>query len=615
MPETSDISYINSTDYKTLEHRLKELKEVIDDLSVKVADARDLRYEDIDIEGERAAGRLLPDELYVPLHISDTNIRREQPGYVQYVVQSPRAVILTDNDDDTVNLSILEKDLTKKLRFDGWQLSMFANIDGFQANGYSIMEVVHDLDNPGHVGHEAVQYGDFAFATDTRDIQSVEMTSRAYYFSKTKLIALCGDGTDLENDWNRTQVDKVIAKDPDTGPKDAAYSSKEKSLYKVYKNMFKVGGVVQVAWSCSDTCDDWLRKPRPLFIGRKVLQQAQQPNMLQRMGQFAGLVPPTPPQWVDAYETNYPYILYPYLISENDTICQLKGRIFLDQDLQEAVSSLLSSTVTKARRSAGMYFSKDVSDPNDDILLQKNIFVRSGCLINSKVQAFTLDGPDPSLFNSIQMLMTANQNETSQVNFAVNNRKDSRKTAKEVDTAEKEQQRLSTVQVVLFAIALTQQYRLMVDVIRSRVLAGLIKVPQAVAPLYQRNWQVKPSGDVDVIEKQETIQKMMNSWSVVQNTPAAQIFLMDLFDLMFPDRASKYNNAIMQAMQQQQSAQAQQQQMFIQMAQQMGAGLVELSKHKDYFSEVGQLHAYPVVQQAAAQIEAIQKQVEQTRPK
>jgi hypothetical protein len=158
-------------------------------------------------------------------------------------------------------------------------------------------------------------------------------------------------------------------------------------------------------------------------------QQQVSPIATPQQPQAAPMIPQ------DDYETEYPYILYPYLISENDTISQLKGRIFLDQDLQEAVTSLLSSTVTKARRSAGLYFSKDVSDPNDDLLMQKNIFFRSGCLINSKVTEFELKAPDPAMFSAIQMLVTANQNETSQVNFAVNNRKDSRKTAKEIEVS------------------------------------------------------------------------------------------------------------------------------------------------------------------------------------
>lgn len=614
MADRNSTEYINSVNYSELEDKLKGLKEVIDDLTNKNESSRKLRYAEIDIEAEREAGRLQPDELYIPLHIIDTNIRREQSPYVQYVVQSPRAVICKDPSKPSDDLQVLEADLTEKLRYEGWQTAMFANIDGFQANGYSIMEVVQDQNAPGEVSYEAVQYNDFAFTTDTRDMQAVEMVMRSYYFTKTRLLELCGDVNNPQSsDFIREQVQKLIDQEPNSSDSVENADIKDRSLYKIFKVMFRIKGIVNVAWCCPEKCDGWLRVPRPLYIGRRKLVQ---PTTLQKLGGMASQLmtgQPQLPQHQEEYEKNFPYIVFPYLISENDTIQQLKGRIFLDQDLQEATSSMLSSAVTQARRAAGMYFSKDVTDPNDDLLMQKNVFFQSGCIINSKVQAFNLNAPDPGIFSAINMLMAVNQNETSQVNFAVNNRKDSRKTAKEISTAEQQQGQLSTVQVVLFSIALTQMYRLMVDVIKSRVAAGLIQVDEVVAPLYARKFTIKPSGDVDVILRQQRIQQMTQAWPVIQNTPLAQAFLSDLIGLMFPEQAAKYQMILQQAAMQQQSAQAQQQQQFMGMVQQLGNGIIQLSKHKDYFSDVGKLHALPVVEQAAQQIEQVMKQQQPQR--
>lgn len=621
MPDSLSTNYINSSDYETLKPKLTELQSVLDDLVSRIDASRKLRYAEVDIEAERESGRLLPDELYVPQHIIDTNIRREQSPYVQYITQSPRAVICQDNDDPTIDLQPLDTDLTKKLRYDGWQLPQFSNIDGFQANGYGVMEIIMDQSKPGGVGHEYVQYCDFAFKSDTRDIQAVEMTQRTYYFTRTRLVELCGDGSKPEH-WNRTEVDKVIGTQPVSNQIESS-DAKDTSLYKVYKTMFRVNGIVNVAWCYPQKCSNWLRGARPLYLGRrKVVQPTPAANgfggMLNRMNPFnrpqaipAQTTQSQVTQSEEVYETQLPYIIFPYLISENDTLAHLKGRVFLDQDLQEAVSSLVSSTVTQARRASGLYFSKETSDPNDDILETKNIFIRSGCLINSKVTQFQLDAPDPSMFSAIQMLVSNNQNETSQVNFAVNNRKDSRKTAKEVSTAENQQQQLSTVQVVLYAIALTQMYRLMVDIIKSRVLVGLIKVNPAVLPLYQRNFSVKPSGDTDVIEKQQLIQKMMTSWPVVEKTAAATPFLADLLELLFPDRAAKYVKAIQDALAQQQSQQAQQQQMMMNFAMQMARGIQTLAKHKNFFSEEGKIHALPQVEMAADQIDNMEQQMKQ----
>lgn len=628
MPASDNLEYINSTNYGVLETKLKELRDALEDLTNKSIASRKLRYADVDIEAEREEGRLQPDELYIPQHIIDTNIRREQSPYVQYVTQSPRAVICQDVMDKSVDLSLLENDLTTKIRYEGWQMELFAEIDGFQANGYGFMELVQDLNNPGELRYEAVQFEDFAFVADTRDIQASEMTGRAYYFTKTRLMALTGDPTiPKDSDFNLEQVEKVVKSDSNTANTSTEeYNAKDRSLYKIHKIMFRIKGVVNVAWACVDVCDDWLRKPRPLCIGRRkitppqpsqgavpgvmrppVAQGASPQANLNGLGQPGQPSQPQQPLSTEDYETEYPYYLFPYLISENSTISNLKGRVFLDQDVQEAVTSLISSTVTKARRSAGSYFSKDVSDPNDDLLMQKNIFFRSGCLINSKVTQFTLEAPDPAMFSAIQMLVSGNQNETSQVNFAVQNRKDSRKTAKEIEVASNQAQVLSTVQVVLFSLALCRLYTTMTDIIRTRVQAGLIQVDPKVRPLYDRKITVKPSGDTDVIEKQQLIQTMMSVWSVVQGTGAANVFLADLLEKMFPDNAAKYLQAIQQAQQAQQQQQNSQLTQIMGMVKQMAQGIKKLAEHPEMFSDSGRVHAFPIIEATSEHIQQMEK--------
>jgi hypothetical protein len=613
MPTAGDnLDYINNTDYKILEQKFKDLKQSIEDLTNKQRASRKLRYADVDIEAEREEGRLQPDELYIPQHIIDTNIRREQSAYVQYVTQSPRAVIAEDTIDPTIDSSLFERDISKKLRYDGWQLDMFATIDSFQANGYAIMEMVQNQDKGGEIAFEQVEFADFGFVSDTRDIQAVEFTARAYYFTRTRLVALCGD-KDLNNpkNWNWEQVEKVVRSDSNSANVDnEEYNAQERSLYKIYKVMTRLNGVINVAWIQPDVCDNYLTPFKPLYIGTRKLTIPQKQGVQQTVPQeqlaiqiiAKGQLPPSQ----EAYETDYPYFLFPYLISENKTIQNLKGRVMLDQDVQEAISSLLSSACTQSRRASGMYFSKDVADPNDDILQSKNIFLKPGCLINSKVTAFKLDAPDPSTFSAIQVLAGLNQNETSQVNFAVNNRKDSRKTAEEIKVANQQNQLLSTVQVVLFSLALKRMYSCGVRVIQSRVLAGLIPVNAPVLPFYARKWIIKPSGDVDVIEKQQLIQSMIQTWPVVQNTAIGITYLCDLLEMMFPINAAKYVSGLQQAQQQQQSQQAQQMQQMMQMAKQFADGIIKLSEHPAMFSEMGKIHALPVVEQAAETLKQIE---------
>lgn len=620
-PPTNSTDYINTTDYKRLEWKMTQVKSILDDLVDKSVVSRKLRFAEIDIEIEREAGRIGPNELYIPTHIIDTNIRREQSSYIQYVTQSPRAVILRDPTDATVDLANLERDLTDKLRYDGWQLSLFSAIDAFQANGYSVMEVVQDQSKIGEIAHEHVSMADFAYVADTRDLQACEMLGRTYHYTRTKLLSLCGDAKNPKEgvDWVRSEVDKVIEGETQASVTEREESSedKDKSLFRVQKIMFRVNGVVHVGWACIGVCDDWLRIPKPLYIGRRRSLTPQETQELQMQSQQTGqsVNPQVVQNGKPQFETNYPYFLFQYLISEDDTISHLKGRIFLDQDAQEGVSSLMSATLTQARNSAGPYWSKTENDPNDDVLMRKNIFFKPNCLMPSGVQMFKMDAPEPGMFQAINLLVGSNQSETSQVNFAENNnQKDSRKTAAAVNESRAQRQELTTVQVVLFSQSLRNLYTTMSSVIKSRVLTGLLQVNPTVAPLYQRTFQVKPSGDVDVIEKNNLINAMMQAWGVIQNTGAAIPFLCDMLEKSFPDNAAKYIQAIQQQQQQAQSQQAQQMNQMKAFAIQLAQGMEELDKHKNWFSEEGQLAAYPLVQRAAIQIDQMREQMKSQQP-
>jgi hypothetical protein len=593
MPDTD---YINTLDYTKLEKKLKDTVSVMESLNKRNSDARKMRYVEVNIESERAAGRIGVDEVYVPQHIIDTNIRREQASYVQYVTQSNRACILQDLVDPSLDTTVLERDLTNKIRYNDWQIPVFANIDGMQQNGYGVLEHVFDESKPGHMSYDFVQLGDLGLPVDTKDIQEAECITRNYYFSKTRLLEMAQPGSPWM--FSLDQVERITDAEPN-GSDDITASSTDRSLYRIQKAMFRVNGVVHVAWIETSKCSDWIRVPRPLFIGRKKAVQVPV-----AMGMIMPSSAPVQAQvtWEDEFESDYPYYIFPYLISENNTLDKLKGRVFLDQETQTAVTSMISSVCTAYRRGSGLYFSKDVEDPNDDMLLQKNVSFKTGALINSKIKQFQLTVPDPSVLGAIQALVTANQAETSKVNFAAQNRKDSRKTATEISAASQEAANLSTVQVVLFSTALKKLYTCSFNVIKTRVAAGLIIVNDNLKALYAREYSVRPSGDVDVIERQQLVAAMMQAWPVVQQTPAAQAFLTDLLMKMFPDSAPKYVKIFEEAQAKQQTAEAQQQAMMMQTAEGIGKNIIELSKRPEMFSETGKVHALPIIQQTAQQL-------------
>jgi len=491
------------TNYEDATVKIRELLSVVSDLETVADENRNSRKLDVNVEAERADGYLDEDEFLVPAHIIDTNIRREQSKYVAYVTGSRRSAIFTSITEPTAATGSLERDFTDKSRYAGWQVPLFKVIDGMQLHGYSVAEVLFDTEKPGHFAVEAVNYEDFGFPADTRDIQACEMLVHRHYFTALQLRET--------EDFNEDVVEILLDDNPDG---DSGTYLHDESLYRIEKVMFKQDGKVFVGWSCCDKCDDWLREPRPLYLGR-------------RLGDT----------FVD--ETEYPYVIFPYNIHEDSAIQNASGRAFLDRTAQETITSLMSSFVTAHRRASNFYFAKDNEDPNNTNV-QTGVKFQPGALIDSNIKQFQLSPPDSSMLGAIQSLISQNAQEQSQINYAAMNRRDSRKTATEIQAASSEAQMLSSTQVSLFSIALKDVYEICFRIYQARVIAGVLR-PTASLDLYlNHTFSIKPAGDVDVIERAEKSQKMMQAWPVVSQTGLAPVFLQNMMRLMFPDEGEEY---------------------------------------------------------------------------
>ena len=489
------------TKYEDAATPIQGLLNVIGTLESTAVENRNSRKLNIDVDSERSDGHLDEDEFLVPAHIIDTNIRREQSKYVAYVTGSRRSAIFTSITEPTAATGELERDFTDKTRYSGWQVPLFKIIDGMQLHGYSIAEVQFDEDMPGHFAVEAVNYEDFGFPEDTRDIQACEMLVHRHYFTAIQLLDM------VENDdFNEDIVDRLV--------EDHGQAPEVESLYQVEKVLFRHDNKIHVAWSCNAKCDDWLRDPRPLYLGRRDGEMLQD-------------------------ETQYPYVVFPYNIQEDSAVQNATGRAFADRTTQETITSLMSSFVTAHRRAANFYFAKDNEDPNNTNV-QTSVKFQNGALIDANIKQFQLRPPDTSMIGAIQSLMSQNAQEQSQINYAAMNRQDSRKTATEIQAASSEAQMLSSTQVSLFSIALKDVYEWCWRIYQSRVIAGVIRPAASLDMYLNHEFNIKPAGDVDVIERQEKSQKMMQAWGVVSQTALAPVFLQNMMRLMFPDEGESY---------------------------------------------------------------------------
>lgn len=553
------------------------LRRIIQDWSaeiIKTTKNRQTRDVLINTEALRQNGRLDEDETIIPVRVIDTNIQREQPAYVNYLKNSRRLAIFNCLSEPELNTQKLEQEFTRGMTYQGWENTFFKVVDGAQTHGWDSVEVVFNPLFPLNTGVEHIGHDMLFFPISITDLQTSPEVIRAYDVTKLQLEAYVKDfGFDAE------QVRLFFSTKKDT--------QKENETGRIYKRFCKHDGVVYVSWfSEKPETNNWLKKPEPAFIGIKekqmvtvmkdqMVQQpvAAGPNGEMVMQEVMTQVPVQEEQWVNKPLTQYPIFLLPYRESEKPTLFNRKGRVYLDEAKQECQTAILSGFVNGLTRAANLYGAIDKDDGTGSSLKElNNVKMLGGRVFNKKVQFFQPDYPDPMVLRALQYLDVANTQEAGQVNYAVMNRDDSRKTATELDQANEQQALLNSVALTLFSTFMRQVLSFAWLIVQSQALQGnvallLIEVPVPMVnplngqPVIDANtgqpviqemkkvnndqvisqiYDVRAAGDVDVIQRDMKIQQMMQDWPVISQTPLAGQFLQDLMLLKYPDKGENY---------------------------------------------------------------------------
>jgi hypothetical protein len=529
------------------------LDRIIADWSDEIAETEKRRKErkvELNLESLRQKNELDEDETIIPVRIIDTNITREQPPYINYLKNSRRIGIFESLDNPDQDNDLLEQDFTKKCTYTGWELPHFKCLDGSQAHGWDSVEVVCDTEKPGHFALEQIGHDKLFFPRSAIDLQQCPRLIRAYDVTILQLRSwITKYGFDSE------QVDLILKSRKDT--------RKENETIRIYKCFYKKDGVVYVAWFClSDGVSDWLKKPQQHYVGI----DEQGPN-----GQFV----PKP-------LTMYPIFILPYKLTEESKIVDARGRGFLDCYKQEAMTALWSAYINGMNRASSIYASPKQEDGTGSSLKEvEDLKMTPGRFLNKPVDFWSPPYPDALVLRTLQFADVQNSDETNQVNFAAMNREDSRKTAKEIGAAENQQALLNSVQLTLFSIFIRQVYSFVWLIVQSQALQNKIQfllvqrqVPQTnpynpqipmldqqtQQPMMQTVWSnntslisqkytVRAAGDVDVISKNETIQKMRTDFNLIMTTPLKDVFLLDYIRLVYPEKADRYTQILAQTSQ------------------------------------------------------------------
>lgn len=508
---------------------------------------RDLRDIRIDIEDMRGKGEIEADETFVPIRIIDSNITKEAAPFIEYLSKPDRLVVMKSRSGlPEADLRFREAEFTRVMRYEGWILPFMKVQDGAATHGWDAIEVIYDETKPGHVALDHVRHDELWIPQDTRNIQDCEYIVRKYMVSIYALRKLVKTAGFIED-----RVQKIMDSVKTTS---GSISSVSLTLFPLHKVMFKVDEVVYVAWWSPEVSEGWLDgEPKKLYLGRRQGVPAQ--PTLDAMG---NKIPPQPGQLDYSSdksmmpETEYPFYLLFYRETEKPDIFQHTGRVFLDEPKQDAASTLMTSFVNGTTRSSNFFASPKTNSNGDTQLKQLDgVQLQNGCVYNLPLEFSNLPAPDAGILRGIQQIQSLNADESQTVAFAVNNRKDSRKSATEITAAQEQQQTLSGVSLVMQSTFLVAVFSRCEAIINARALAGLLpdyclRDGQLDRNILQTPVQLRPAGDVDVVERKERLQAMIAGWPLIQNTPAAPVYLADLLRLALPTTGDKYAQLIEQ---------------------------------------------------------------------
>jgi len=519
---TTDSENPNSTSYQTRGEAIRRLYDNWSSERSETTRRRLIRRIDVDNEVLRRRGDIAADESFVAIRLIDSNISKEKPTFVNYLRNSHRQAVFSPIDGVYDGVELLEQFYTRGMSYMRWEIPHIKAQDGASVHGWDAVELKFDKSVPFHIRAEHVGHDKLWFNLDVEDIQDAAYIGRDLVISKRKL-----------KDWvtsfgfNKEQVDFILDKDSNSNREQHATVIISKVWFRNKDNEVMVG-----YWHRD--AQDWLKSPSLAHVG--LVKENGSPEAI----------------------TKYPIILLTYTESEEPEIVSTLGRVWLDRYKQEAVCTLWSTAVTGATRSANLYASPNNASDQPIAPLQ-GLQLEGNTMYNQPINFHTPPAPSPQLVDFASKLETQNDQEIGQVNFAVNNRKDSEKTATEIKSAESSQTQLSSVQLVFFANYLREFHNSCWVIINSRINAKLIdNVPESILPIINKPFLIQPSGDIDVIKRDQLEQQRRQDWPVVANTPIAIPFLIDILKVSYPNDWQRYAQVMQQA-QQQQAAQAQQQ--------------------------------------------------------
>lgn len=491
---------------------------------------RRLRSNKADVEQMRSAGLLQENQTFIGVRLIHQNINQALPPLLSYLKQSPRMATFVPGDN-----AYLDQEFTRVLQYPSWEVPYIELLDGAELNGLGYMMVKYDPTKLGAVAMDTIPIGEIVYDRRLKSLQDSPavlikhvITSVSFYHWDSF------ENFDKESDAYKAITARLLMNEVNNIGDDLV----------IYEAFVKVNGFVYRGWYYKDS-RQWLKQPLPFSNG---IEETVPEINIDPMAMTSE------PTYVSkpVHLTYYPIAVKRISITENRKHDEVEGRAVDDYHKQEAATTLMTAAVNGSTQAANTMWAPDGSNLDGVAPAQLQFKIKNNAIWKTPMRAFTSPWPDPMIFKGIESVIQQNAMETNQVAWAVNNRKDSRKTATEIEAAQQQQGMLTGTAALVFSIFLRDVLTMAWPIVQSAAKKGTIKFlievsdPAEKETILSTQYEVKPAGDIDFVEKQQRIANIQQDLPLFQGQPIGQEMLKEYIRLRYPEKYDAWSKVLSQ---------------------------------------------------------------------
>ena len=491
---------------------------------------RRLRSNKADVEQMRSAGLLQENQTFIGVRLINQNINQALPPLLSYLKQSPRMATFVPGDN-----AYLDQEFTRVLQYPGWEVPYIEVLDGAELNGIGYMMVKADNTKLGGVSMETIPFNEIVYDRRLKSLQDSPAVLIKHVITAVSFYHWDSfENFDKNSDAYNAITKRLLSEEVNVIGDDLV----------IYETFVKVNGFVYRGWYYKDS-KQWLKQPLPFSNG--IEESVPEVNI-------DPMAMTTEPTYVNkpVHLTYYPIAVKRAEIKENRKHDEAEGRAVEDYHKQEAATTLMTAAVNGCTQAANTMWSPDGANLDGMAPAQLQYKIKNNAIWKTPMRAFTAPWPDPMIFKGIEAITQQNAMENNQVAWAVNNRRDSRKTATEIEAAQQQQGMLTGTAALVFSIFLRDVLTMTWPIVQSEAKKGSIKFlvevsdPAEKEAILSKQYEVKPAGDIDFVEKQQRITNIQQDLPMFQGTPIGQEMMKEYVRLRYPEKYDQWSKILSQ---------------------------------------------------------------------